>query len=326
LKNQRNVTIWWYNEGSCFALCEKEAVKGNIHMSLYIDDWKRQAAAEDRELPLDVKLIALDMDGTLLNEHGVLAEESKAALMKAMEQGVHVVIATGRVFSALPQDVIKVPGIEYAITSNGANIIRLEDNETIYSDLIDGSKLDQIMDILEDDTIMKEVFYDHQVFAQKSCLENLAAYGIRTEKSQRYTLSTRQPVEDALALILENRDKLENINLMFGDEDRRQEVWKRLNGVEGITACSSMPYNLEIGGPNTSKAAALDALAAILKVDKSQIMACGDSSNDAAMLRHAGISVAMGNAEAEVKAESLMVTKTNAEHGVAYAIRELVLK
>ena len=64
LKNQRNVTIWWYNEGSCFALCEKEAVKGKIHMSLYIDDWKRQAAAEDRELPLDVKLIALDMDGT----------------------------------------------------------------------------------------------------------------------------------------------------------------------------------------------------------------------------------------------------------------------
>jgi len=55
-------------------------------------------------------------------------------------------------------------------------------------------------------------------------------------------------------------------------------------------------------------------------------MACGDSSNDAAMLRHAGISVAMGNAEDEVKAESLMVTKTNKDHGVAYAIRELVLK
>jgi len=295
-------------------------------MSLYIDDWKRQAMAEDRELPLSVKLIALDMDGTLLNEHGVLAEESKAALMKAMEQGVHVVIATGRVFSALPQDVITVPGIEYAITSNGANIIRLKDNETIYSNLIDGSKLDEIMDILEDETIMKEVFYDHQVYAQKSCLEHLEDYGIRTEKSQRYTLTTRQPVEDTLALILENRDKLENINLLFGNEERRQQVWKRLDAVEGITACSSMPYNLEIGGATTSKAAALDALGEILGETKEQIMACGDSSNDAAMLRHAGISVAMGNAEDEVKAESLMVTKTNKDHGVAYAIRELVLK
>lgn len=293
-------------------------------MNLHIDDWKKQNVIDGK--PLDIRLIALDMDGTLLNEHGVLSEESKAALLAAMEQGVHVVIATGRVFSALPQDVITVPGIEYAITSNGANIIRLADNETIYSDLIDGDKLDEIMDILEDDTIMKEVFYDHQVYAQKSCLENLAAYGIRSEKSQRYTLTTRQPVEDALALILENRHKLENINLMFGDETRRQEVWKRLNSVEGITACSSMPYNLEIGGANTSKAAALDALAEILGVHKSQIMACGDSSNDVAMLRHAGISIAMGNAEDSVKNEAMMVTKTNAEHGVAYAIQKLVLK
>ncbi|MBQ4576907.1 MAG: HAD family hydrolase [Firmicutes bacterium] len=295
-------------------------------MSLYIDDWKRQAMTDGCEFPLDVKLIALDMDGTLLNEHGLLAEESKEALMQAMEQGVHVVIATGRVFSALPQDVVTVPGIEYAITSNGANIIRLKDNETIYSNLIDGSKLDDIMDILEDETIMKEVFYDHQVYAQKSCLEHLEDYGIRTEKSQRYTLTTRRPVEDTLALILENRDKLENINLLFGNEERRQQVWKRLDAVEGITACSSMPYNLEIGGATTSKAAALDALGEILGVTKEQIMACGDSSNDAAMLRHAGISVAMGNAEDEVKAESLMVTKTNKDHGVAYAIRELVLK
>ena len=293
-------------------------------MRIYIDDWKKANVIDGEGL--DVKLIALDMDGTLLNEHGVLAEESKEALLKAMEQGVHVVIATGRVFSALPQDVVNVPGIEYAITSNGANIIRLEDRETIYSNLIDGSKLDSIMDILEDETIMKEVFYDHQVFAQKSCLEHLEDYGIRTEKSQRYTLTTRQPVDSALELILENRDKLENINLLFGSEERRQEVWKRLDAVEGITACSSMPYNLEIGGATTSKASALDALGEILGVKKEQIMACGDSSNDAAMLRHAGISIAMGNAEDEVKAEAMMVTKTNAEHGVAYAIHKLVLK
>ena len=120
-------------------------------MRMYIDDWKKANVINGEGL--DVKLIALDMDGTLLNEHGVLAAESKEALLKAMEQGVHVVIATGRVFSALPQDVVNVPGIEYAITSNGANIIRLEDRETIYSNLIDGSKLDSIMDILEDEPL-----------------------------------------------------------------------------------------------------------------------------------------------------------------------------
>ena len=293
-------------------------------MSTYIDQWKENRGKET-DGTAEIRLIALDMDGTLLNEKGVLAQESKDALLAAMKQGVHVVIATGRVFSALPQDVVCVPGIEYAITSNGANIVRLKDRKTIYSDLIDGDRLESIMDLLEDETIMKEAFYDHQVFAQKSCLDHLEDYGIRSEKSQRYTLSTRQPVDDVLQLIKENRHRLENINLMFGDEERRQQVWKRLAAVEGLTVCNSMPYNLEIGGAHTSKAAALDVLAEILNVRRSEIMACGDSSNDVAMLCHAGISVAMGNAEDSVKEAAMMVTKSNREHGVAYAIEQLVL-
>lgn len=299
-------------------------------MSIYIDDWKRQrqgwAQGRDEASLPEIRLIALDMDGTLLDEKGVLAQESKDALLAAMERGVHVVIATGRVFGALPQDVVCVPGIEYAITSNGANIIRLKDRETIYSDLIDGDRLDGIMDILEDEAIMKEVFFDHQVFAQKSCLDHLEDYGICSEKSKRYTLTTRKPVPDVMKLIRENQNKLENINLIFKDLNRRSQVWEYLKTVDGLTVCSSMPYNLEIGGVNTSKAAALDELASILNVPREQIMACGDSSNDAAMLRHAGISVAMGNAEESVKSEAMMVTKSNAEHGVAYAIQQLVLR
>lgn len=291
-------------------------------MRISIDTWKKDKKNRMKE---PIQLIALDMDGTLLNEKGVLAKENEKALLAAMERGVHIVIATGRVFSALPKDVTCVPGIEYAITSNGANIIRLKDNETIYTDLIDGDCLEQIMDVLTDDTIMKEVFYDHQVFAQKSCLSHLEDYGLVTEKSRRYTLSTRKPVDDVLQLIMEKKHKLENINLMFGDEGRRREVWKKLEDIKGLTVCSSMPYNLEIGGPNTSKAAALDVLAGRLGVRREQIMACGDSSNDIAMLRHAGISVAMENAEDSVKDAAMMVTESNANHGVAYAIQKLVL-
>ena len=80
-------------------------------MNKYIDDWRCNRLAQDGALP-DIRLIALDMDGTLLNEAGVLTQESKDVLLCAMERGVHVVIATGRVFSALPQDVVCVPGIE----------------------------------------------------------------------------------------------------------------------------------------------------------------------------------------------------------------------
>lgn len=294
-------------------------------MNKYIDDWRCNRLAQDGALP-DIRLIALDMDGTLLNEAGVLTQESKDVLLCAMERGVHVVIATGRVFSALPQDVVCVPGIEYAITSNGANIVRLSDQATVYSDLIDGEAIAQLVDLFYDSSIMKEVFFHHQVYAQRSCLEHLEEFGICSEKSKHYVLSTRIAVEDATQLLLDNRDCLENINLIFGDLKQRQAVWEHLKTVDGITVCSSMPYNLEIGGAHTSKAAALSHLAELLGVKREQILACGDSSNDVEMLRYAGVSAAMGNAEEIVKAQADMVTKTNAENGVAYAVSRLVLE
>lgn len=277
------------------------------------------------ELKRNIELIALDMDGTLLNEKGILAQESKDALLAAMKQGVHVVIATGRVFSALPQDVVSVPGIEYAITSNGANIVRLADRETIYSNLIDGKNLEPLMEIFHDSTIMKEIFFDHKVYAQRYCLEHLEEFGIVSERSKHYTLSTRIPVESTMDLIEENIDRLENINLIFADLEQRKQVWERLSGLPGLTVCSSIRNNLEIGGATTSKAAALETLASLLGVNRERIMACGDSSNDLAMLQYAGLSVAMGNAVDEVKQEAQLITSSNAENGVARAIEAIVL-
>lgn len=273
----------------------------------------------------EIGLIALDMDGTLLNDHGVLSEASRDALEQAMEQGIHVVIATGRVYSALPQDVLAVPGIEYAITSNGAHVIRLEDRCTLYSNLISRESLEKIQDVLSDSGIMAEVFFDHDVFAEKRCLENLEDYGIVHQRSKHYTLSTRKPVDSVMQLIWENETRLENINLIFKDLEKRQAIWKRLSQMDDVMVTSSMPYNLEIGGATTSKADALAHLAGLLGIEAGQIMACGDSVNDLAMLQYAGLAVAMGNAAAELKEEADFITDSNGEEGVANAIKRFAL-
>lgn len=272
-----------------------------------------------------IKLIALDMDGTLLNQAGVLSRRNKAALEAAMEQGIHVVIATGRVFSALPRDVTAVSGIEYAITSNGANIVRLMDLKTIYSNLILRSSVEKLLDIIGDPTIMTEVFFDHDVFAEKHCLDNLEAFGITAQKSKNYTLSTRRPVESVLDLIKSNESQLENINLIFSDQEKRAAVWKRLERMEDVTVTSSMPFNLEIGGATTSKASAMLHLAKLLGIGAAEIMACGDSENDLAMLECAGLSVAMENAGRAVRERADFITKSNAEDGVAYAVEQFAL-
>lgn len=272
-----------------------------------------------------IKLIALDMDGTLLNERGVLSAGNRGALEEAMKQGIHVVIATGRVFSALPADVLSVPGIEFAITSNGANVVRLKDRETLYSNLIERQSVEKIMDILKDPDIMAEVFFDHDVFAEKECLDHLERFGMLTEKSRQYTLSTRKPVDSVIRLVQENEAQLENINLIFRDAKRRGEIWDRLLKMEGITVTSSMPHNLEVGGATTSKADGLAHLAGLLGIGQGEIMACGDSENDMAMLRYAGLSVAMGNAVQTVREAADTVTGSNAEDGVAQAIRRYAL-
>ncbi|WP_324825437.1 HAD family hydrolase [Sinanaerobacter sp. ZZT-01] len=273
----------------------------------------------------DIKLIALDMDGTLLNEQGRLSLSSRRVLEKVMEEGIHVVISTGRVFSALPEDVLDVDGMEYAITSNGANILKLKDQSTVYSNLIGEDNILEILPHIQDEDIMIEAFFDHDVVAERRCLENLQRYGMVTERSQIYTLSTRKPVENIEQVIKEKAGRMENINLIFSDKEKRAAYWRFFSKFPSITVTSSMPYNLEIGGATTSKADALQHLCGLLNVQHNQVMACGDSENDLAMLQFAGLSVAMANAAEPLKKIAHFITKTNREDGVAHAIQRFVI-
>ena len=149
-------------------------------------------------------------------------------------------------------------------------------------------------------------------------------YGVLSEKSQHYVRTTRKPVEDAVALIREYADQLENINLLFPDQEKRLRYWQELSRIQGLTVVSSMPYNIELGGATTSKATALKALAEMLGLSHDNIMSFGDSSNDAQMLAAAQIAVAMGNAVEELKEAADVITLSNAEDGVAYALERLL--
>jgi len=273
----------------------------------------------------DIKLIALDMDGTLLNEQGRLSLSSRRVLEKVMKEGIHVVISTGRVFSALPEDVLDVDGMEYVITSNGANILKLKGQSTVYSNLIGEDSILEILPHIQDEDIMIEAFFDHGVVAERRCLENLQRYGMVTERSQIYTLSTRKPVENIEQVIKEKANRMENINLIFSNKEKRAEYWRFLSKFPSITVTSSMPYNLEIGGATTSKADALQHLCGLLNVPHNQVMACGDSENDLEMLKFAGLSVAMANAAEPLKKIAHFITKTNREDGVAHAIQRFVI-
>ena len=98
----------------------------------------------------EISMVATDLDGTLLLQNKHISKRTYAALKKANENGVHIVIATGRSFSALPESIFKIDGVRYVVTSNGANIVDLKDEKVIYRNCIDAVQIPKIIDFLQE--------------------------------------------------------------------------------------------------------------------------------------------------------------------------------
>lgn len=273
---------------------------------------------------MSIKLIALDLDGTTLNRNGRLTDRTKQALEAAIRQGVHVVIATGRTFSAVPDEVKAIEGIEYILSSNGAEIRNLQEDACIYSNYISPEAVDRAVAELKKHDFMLEVFVGGIAYTDKANYE-LAKQGGLPYRNSQYVVDTRNPVEDIIGFTLEHRDSIENININFDNQQDRAAMREILKQLPDITLTTSFDHNLEIGGATTSKASALKALGNILGVSGDEIMACGDSPNDGAMMSVAGLPVAVGNAKPEIKEMAAYVTDTNDNDGVAKAIERFVL-
>lgn len=271
-----------------------------------------------------IQLIALDLDGTTLNSEGKLTSFTEKTLNRATEKGIHVVIATGRVHSALPKEVVNVSGIEYAITSNGAAITNLRKDKLIYENCIEPKALESIYQLLNQHEFMVEVFLKGKAYVEKHIFDNLEKVGI-PESSMLYVRRTRQPYVDVLNMLIKHKENIENININFGNQKDKEYMREKLIKLKGVTITSSMEHNLEIGGATTSKASALKELCNKLGIKTEQIMACGDSPNDEAMMKVAGLAVAMGNAKGSIKSIAKYITGTNDEDGVATAIERFVL-
>ncbi len=273
---------------------------------------------------MTVKLIALDMDGTTLNNEGKISGRNRKTLEKAAAKGVNIVIATGRPRSALPKDVLEIGAIRYALTSNGARITDLAEGKTIYENCMSPLAAERSVELLRNYHYVIECFIDGVAYIDKWYYDEVKQSG-ESFRSVSYILNTRNPVEDIYQFILEHRNSIENININFEDISEKPAMRERLLTIPEATITSSFNHNLEIGGATTSKADALEHMCQILGVGQDEMMAVGDSPNDIAMLKASGIPVAVGNAKDEVKAVARYIAPTNQEDGVADAIEKFVL-
>lgn len=277
------------------------------------------------QMKKEIKIIALDLDGTTFTNDKKITGHTKDVIEKAIEQGVYVLPCTGRQLSGLPEEFLSIKGVKYAITSNGASIVELETQKTIYTNYIPYETAADTMQKLLKENILSDIYINGLCYIEERLVGRFPEF-IPNSEMKTYFLKTRRPVKNLSDFIRRNQLDAEKIHLLFNDMDLKEKLKKEYSKNTHFLATSAVPFNLELNHKTADKGNALLALADILEIPHEQTMACGDSFNDEAMLRKAGFSVAMGNADPEIRNICDFVTKTNEEDGVAYAIEEFVLR
>lgn len=278
---------------------------------------------EKIEILRHIRLIALDLDRTLLTSRG-LTETTKNTLEEAIRRGIQVVVATGRPLVALPRSIEGINGLRYVICSNGAQIVDFRDKSFLYSDYIEPEVSEWLKDHLLKLGYPIEVFSEGGAYISKERYQYFIDRA-QTPEGSEYVLTTRKPVDDIWEFWKQHIDTIENINIIIKDPVRKQEVWEELEALQDrCTVTSSTSYNIEIGGSSTSKANGLRILSELTGVPLRETMSFGDSPNDCAMLEESGFGVAVENALPVVKRSADFVTLSCDEEGVAYAIKKLL--
>ena len=267
----------------------------------------------------DIRLIGLDLDGTTLTTDKKLTPHTKEVLEACIRQGIEVLPATGRVWSGIPEELMKMEGVHYVISSNGAAVVELATGKAVYTNGIAWDRALEVFDILERYDTFYDAYAEGNGWCEARFYENLNDYGIEP-LIQRLVKSSRTCIEDLREWVKEHKSPIEKINMFFRDEEKRQQAFRELSEIPDLAVTCSLTNNLEINHCTCNKGDALLNLGKILGISMEQIMACGDGNNDLEMVRNAGVGVAMENGEDSVKEAADYVTVTNDEEGVARAI------
>ena len=273
----------------------------------------------------NIKLIASDLDGTLLNKQKEITPRLFKALEKINELGIYFVPSTGRPFGTVPKAIKELPFLKYVITSNGATIYDAVEQKNIIENYLNPEAVDAVIQIAKELPIITEYFIEGKAYIAKTIYNDLAPFDL-TESHTKYILDSRTPVEDFWGEMKRNDTVLENINLVFKDMDMRKQVWDHLKtlGLSSVTA--STTKNIEITSLDATKAKALEKLCALLGLDRKNVLAMGDGDNDMPMIQFAGIGVAMANGEAHITAAADILADDCNDFGAAKILEEIIEK
>lgn len=264
-----------------------------------------------------IKLIALDIDGTILTDDGLITKDVQESISKANRQGIQVILCTGRmyrnakIFSYLFKDTVPI------ITYNGALIRELNDGKTLYHQCLPSIDKLLVFDKLIKYDLQPNIYVDDTLFSIEGnpYIEDYAKY-----TKVPYTLLKTSSIES----FLKSREVTKMIGIGSPEQVNSLLTKEKIIYNNGIYFTKYFDFFLEISHKDVNKGKALEKLGKALGISTCEMMAVGDNLNDAEMLDAVGFPVLMGNGIDSLRDKGYFITKDNNESGVAYAISKFL--
>lgn len=272
----------------------------------------------------DIRLIALDLDGTLLNSQKELSQANARALARAAEKGIHIVPTTGRFFNAMPEVIRSLPFLRYAITINGAHVMDLQTGEVLYRAEIPCARALEIMAEMDRYDIIYDCYQDNQGYMTRSMWEKAGDYMFNPH-TYKMVRELRKPVDDLKAYLAQKGKGIQKTQFFVRDPAVHPEMLAKMQALlPDMAVSSSLQYNVEINSLDANKGDAVTALCRHLGFSQENVMAFGDGGNDVSMLASTGYGICMANGCSEAKAAAKYLTDSSDEDGVASAINRFL--
>ena len=288
------------------------------------------------------KLVAIDLDGTLLNSYGEVSNKNKETIQKAIKKNVEVVLTSGRPIMSVKNLANEIGCNNYMICGNGAITYDIQNDKIIYNRFLEKAKVLQIIKICEENSIFYNV-YTKDTILTKNLNYNVLFYH-QENASKPEDKKTRITIMQNIEEYIQNREDedylkitiCDNDKVIFGSIIRKLRTIKDVDVLDvahmsrklikdGTENVSIEYFYTEITNTNVDKWQAIENLIEKLNINKEEVIAIGDNINDAEMVKNAGLGIMMGNSAPYIKEMADIVVSDNDNDGVAEAIEKYIL-
>ena len=285
------------------------------------------------------KIAVIDLDGTMLNQYGIVTQNTKDAIKEAQNKGIEIIIASGRPIDSIKAIAKQIESKKYFISGNGAIIYDISKDETIYENTIKKQKALEIIKICEENSIYYNIYTEKEIVA-KSLQCNVLYYhkeNVNKEDKDKTHINIVENIYDYIS----NRDeKIVKITVCDKNKLIFNSIIRKLKEITEIElldvshmsrkiihqGTEEIPieyFYTEISAKNVDKWNAIEFLKEKMNIKTEEVIAIGDNINDKKMIEKAGLGIAMGQSHPEVKKVAKQITTSNLEDGVASALREI---